>query len=336
MSIETVSKQEYDQVTRKLEVSKGFLREMDRRLSKYESLGIDELIDTLDGYQALGSIEDLTKLKTESGDMRKGNKPTLAGKLLSKVEQDEVAVKQLEDLVASEEEELKDQVDKDAPPDMNLAEKEKNEADTEGEKEESDESCDDSNDKSEDDSEEEEEDEDEDEEDEDDEVEEEEAPTEVKFEAAQKRLAVYKKLGSPSELRSLMRKMESLLSSHVVLNEKLESYLEIGTVPELIDVCTDYAKIKTKEEAARISTALKIPVEDVVSTIEKTETVADAEKLLRTLFLKGEGEKTPSLSTKQKSESAEQVERASIVDDKAKDKSEAANIENLAKLIKKL
>lgn len=325
MSNEVVSIDEHRYALNKLEVAKGLLRELDGRLSKYEALGIDELVNTLESYQEIGSIEDLNKLKAESKQMS-NKKLTLAGELLRKVEQDEVAEKQLEELTPRTDEQLETEVKKDAPEDMNLGEREKVEGEDTPVEEEKDktEKYDDS------------EDEDEDEDDEDEDEVSEDSSVEVKFEAAQRKLAQYAKLGTPSEIRACLGKMESLLTNHVEMADKLESYQEIGTVPELIEVCTEFATIKTKQEAARISTAFGIPVEKVTSVIEKTETIADAEKLLRDLFSKHEGEEV-QVPEKQKTESAEEVEHASIIgEDKAKDKAESANLSNLAQLIKKL
>lgn len=321
MSEEMVSKEEHQRVLNKLGVAKDFLRQLDAQVSKYESLDINQKINELELYQKHGSIEEFSKLKSESKVMKKS--PTLAGTLLRKVEQDETT--QNEALKAITETELEEQIDKEAPEDMNLGEKEKVEENESTEDESKDKDKTDSYDDSEDD----------DEDEDDDEVDEDASP-EVKFEAAQRTLNKYRQLGSLKEIRQVLGKMESLLDSHIETNEKLESYQEIGTIPELIDVCTGYAKIKTKEEAARISTKLNIPVDKVISAIEKTETVGDAETLLTQLFSKNESEEQPKILTP-KTESAKDdtIEHGSIVTAN-KDKTESANLDNLRQVIKKL
>lgn len=50
----------------KLEVAKTFLRELDGKLSKYESLDIDSISEALDRYESLGSVADLSLLKTKT------------------------------------------------------------------------------------------------------------------------------------------------------------------------------------------------------------------------------------------------------------------------------
>lgn len=321
-SEETVSLAEHNKLKNKLEVAKNFLKQLDLQVSKYESLDIDALVEDLEKYETLGSVEDLVKLKSESEKMRTKNTPTLAGLLLKKVEQDETPTQEeIKDEILDEtltEGELADKIDNEAGEDLaksETSEEEKEESEEEEEEKDSDkESYDDS------------EDDDEDEEEE----EEADAPVEVKFENAQKRLARYKNLGSPRDIKACFNKMESLMISHRKVSGKLESYQEIGSIPEIVQVCTDYAEIKTKQESVRISEKLGIPVEKVASTIEKMESVAEAEKLLGELFSKSESEKEEVKQPELK----EKVESAVLVGQKPK--SESDNLANLRQTIKKL
>lgn len=300
---DTVSKAEHDLALNKLEVAKTFLTELDTKVSKYEALGVDELVAKIEKYEALGTPEDLVKLKSESATM--SEQLTLAGKLLKKHEDDAADVPAKKDLV------LESQVDLDeaaklvakGAPDLKL------------------------------------ENDDDDYDDEDDEDEELEGDTpELKLENAKKKLESYRKLGSRKDIRAVFVKAESLVNSHSRLSEKLESYKEIGSKDEILQICNEYAGIRTKQESERISTDLGLPLEKVLSTIDKMESVGEAEKLLRELFPKSESDSNPVL--KEKTES----EKATIVDDKTvktqleplQAKTEAANLDNLRQLCKKL
>lgn len=299
---ETVSKAEFDTLQNKLEVAKTFLTELDNKVSKYEALGIDELVAKVEKYESLGSVEDLGQLKSESATM--SQQLSLAAKLLKKHEEDAADVPAKKDLILESEVELAEaarQAAKGAP-DLKLESDDSDEYD-----------------------------------DEDDEDEELEGDTdELKLESAKKKLESYRQLGSAKDIRKVFAKAESLVNSHTRLSSKLESYQEIGTKDEILQVCNEFATIKTKQESERISAVLGLPIEKVLSTIEKMESVSEAESLLRELFSKSEAAPEKG-QLKDKTES----EKASLVNnngqlDPVKAKSESANLDNLRQLCKKL
>lgn len=306
---EMVPKSELDMANNKLEVAKNFLTELDAKVSKYEALGIDELVARVEKYEALGSVEDLNNMKSESEEMTK--QLSLAAKLLKKHESDEPAEK---DLLTEEQQTLAEaQKEADKAPDLKLEDDESEDYD----------------------------DSDEDDEDEDEEEEEElEGDTpELKLESAKKKLESYQKLGSVKDIRKVFAKAESLVDSHAKTSAKLESYEEIGSKAEILQICNEFSEMKTKQESERIATALSLPVEKVLTTIEKMESVSEAEKLLSQLFSKGESktdtakEKTAKLeSDNTDSEKASLIGQLGVVTQK----SESENLENLRQLCRKL
>lgn len=299
--VDTVSKAEHDLVLNKLEVAKSFLTELDTKVSKYEALGIDELVAKVEKYESLGTPESLGQLKSESDTM--SQQLTLAAKLLKKHEEDAADVPAKKDLILESEVDLEEaaRLAAKGAPDLKL----------EGD------------------------DNDDDDYDDEDDLELEGDTPELKLEHAKKKLESYHKLGSAKDIRKVFVKAESMVASHARISAKLESYQEIGSKDDILQVCNEYASFKTKQESERISVALGIPLEKVISTIDKMESVSEAESLLRELFHKSES--APNLALTPKNES----ERATLVKDvnqlePVQVKSEAANLASLRQLCKKL
>ena len=151
-------------------------------------------------------------------------------------------------------------------------------------------------------------------------------------EALKAQLAKYQALGTVEEIEDLVGRSEQLLSDNADLSDKVEStknelakYESIGSVDEILGVVEEYATAKKKSESERIATTLSIPVEKVVETIDKMESVQAAEALLTTLFAKTEAEKEAeaALAAKAKQE-AEEAEAAALA---AKQKAEGAEVE---------
>lgn len=312
-----VSREEFNKVNNKLEVAKSFLKELDDKVSKYESLGIPELLDQLKKYESLGSVKELIKLKSESKQM--SNAKGVAKVLLSKLESDEVEKKDLLLEEKTTKEELEKDIEKNAE-NLKLEENEK-EAD-----EYDDEDLDELDP---------------------DEIED----SELKVEAVKKKLKAYQALGSLSDIRKcltktesfldihgsftdvakVLTKSESLLDRHTKVCEKLESYEELGSVEDILQVCNEYASIKTKQESARISQKLRIPLEKVEATIEKMESVREAEQLLTDLF--------GTANQKSESDDLEKVESAEVVTEKTnteKQKAESGELTTLRQICRKL
>lgn len=120
-------------------------------------------------------------------------------------------------------------------------------------------------------------------------------------------LAEYQELGTPEEIRELIRQFKETKNSEGELKEKQESYEALGTPEEIKnlidefqkskDVQKEYEELGTPEEIKElaerfddiqkaaavndISKDLGVDPEVVEDTLEKTESVADTKKLLR-------------------------------------------------------
>lgn len=316
---------ELDKANKRLEVAKDFLKDLDTRLVKYESLDVDGLIALLDKYESIGTPEDIldaiSKLESQEVDEEI-------------IDNDKSESKDCED---SESEESDDAKGSDESEDDKYEEEsednEPNESDEDeaNEKSESGTSVEIESTKHEGD----------------------EMTDQVKHEEAQnteledmkKLLDRYQALGTPEEIEELVKRSEEMLDENSEMAGKMESmqadlekYESIGEADEILDVITQFAEIKEKAESERIATALDIPVEKVRSTIAKLESISDAEELLTQLFAKTESEEDEVEEVEQeevapKTESAD--EAAEVVEEQ-KEKSEAERMTKLRQLCAKL
>lgn len=101
----------------------------------------------------------------------------------------------------------------------------------------------------------------------------------------------YQALGTPEELAELVEKTSKVVDANAELTEKVESattllarYESIGEPEELEKVVEDFGQIKIEAEANRICGELGIPKEKVLAAIDKLGTIEEAEALLRDLF----------------------------------------------------
>lgn len=101
----------------------------------------------------------------------------------------------------------------------------------------------------------------------------------------------YQELGTPEELAELVEKTSKVVDANAELTEKVESasellarYESIGEPEELEKLVEDFGQIKVEAEADRICGELGIPKEKVVAAIDKLGTIEAAESLLRDLF----------------------------------------------------
>lgn len=205
----------------KFEAAKELVKQLDRKVAKYESIDLDEMMDTLQEYESLGTVDELrNKLKSESseGGSDKMEKEDLEKQL--KAYQEIGTIEELEELMSK------------------YKESKINEKNLE------------------------------------------------------------------AENKSDKDKLESLIQEHDILLDKLESYVSIGSIGELNDLIEDYSTMKSESEARRISQELDISYDKVVSTIDKMESVVEAEELLREIF-KNESHNESTKYSRNKSESAE-------------------------------
>lgn len=200
---------------KKLNVAKSLLRQLDTKVSKYEALNLDGMVDTLARYESMGTPDEL-KSKLES----------LSDKKLVTKPKTEACSTDADNKTSEEGNLEKSQMDL---------------------------------------------------------------------------LKQYQELGTIDEIKALMSKTEALLLDHAEAKDKLESatqdlskYESIGTPNEIITALSEYASIRTKTESERIATALGIDVNKVKRTIEKMESVADAEALLTDLLGKSESKEIES------------------------------------------
>lgn len=196
---------------KKLDVSKMFVKEMDGRLARFESVDVDGLIDLVGKYSEFGTPEtlkekiesastvqttEILKPKAESGDK------TMTDQTMSQEDKDKLLARYQELGTPEEIEELMEAVS-DGEDDSEMDVSERN-----------------------------------------------------------------KKLAS---------KAESSLS-------ELKSYREIGSKDEILEVVGKYAENQMKFESARIAKDLGIDEEKVRKTIDKMESVSEAEIHLKELF----------------------------------------------------
>lgn len=136
-------------------------------------------------------------------------------------------------------------------------------------------------------------------------------------------LARYQALGTPEEIEELMEtinssdtdgsgvvyesktKSESRKTELAHAKEALVAYQEIGSTDEILGVITKYADTQMKYESERISTKLGISVDKVKKTIDKMESVSEAEEFLTEMFkdMKTVAEPIVPVTTKSKNES---------------------------------
>lgn len=286
---ESSAKTEAEVANQKLEVAKGFLKELDTKLARYESLDIDSMLESLDKYESIGTVDEINAL-------------------MAKVESIQA--------VSAETTNKSESVDKTgAGSSINKGEIMSGQDSTV-------------------------------------------AKPKGEGDDAAEKLAAYEALGTIEEIEALVARSEKLLEDNSELSEKVESlgeslgkYESIGNVDEILTVVTQYAEIKQKTESERIAAVLGLPVEKVLATIEKMESVQAAEDLLTSLFAKTEAEVAAAaeLAAKPKTESASATtddgEAATLVDkttETLKPKTEAAPVAHavrmtkLAELCKKL
>lgn len=110
-------------------------------------------------------------------------------------------------------------------------------------------------------------------------------------------LARYKELGTLEELEELADRLEE---SEVIskdeaeeieeTKEKLESYQRFGTLSQLEAVATEFEEMKVKQESQRLADEFGIDPETAQNVLAKTESVAQAESILKDLSPKFESQ----------------------------------------------
>lgn len=274
----TTMKVESDEdVRKKLEVAKQFLKELDGKLSKYEALNLEAVLDTLEKYESLGSIDELEEVMEKAESMYEK---------LESARVDSAETTKLKNEAANAA--AAQSVNKGEP----MTAKVEYGVLT---------------------------------------------PDQVK--ALQEQLAQYQALGTVEEIEALVGKADDLLSDNVELSSKtesqrveLEKYESIGTTEEILDVVTKYAEIKQKSESERIAGELGIPVEKVLQTIDKMESISAAEELLKGLFAKSEAEKEAEAAEQKRKDEAAEAERLAA-EAAAKNKNESGSADESATLV---
>lgn len=278
---------ELDKANKRLEVAKDFLKDLDTRLVKYESLDVDGLLSLLDKYESIGTpeaiSEALDKFEKFEAELKKSEE--CSDKESTETEE----LKEESGDENSEELEVKDEADSD---------KSVNKESTKNEGEEM--------------------------------SEEKVVATSTELEDMKKLLDRYQALGTPEEIEELVKRSDSMIDDNADMAEKLESmmtnlenYESIGQPDEILEVIEEYASIKEKSESERIAKELNIPVEKVVSTINKMESVSEAEALLQDLFPKVESEEVED--AEEVAPKLEADETAEVVEVKFKTESDRMN-----------
>lgn len=343
---------------KKLEVAKSFIRQLDSRVSKMESVAAEDLVTLLADYESIGTPEDIQaaidqipelKAKVEellasADDTKEGPKeevdPNNSTETSPKVESPESSTTEEDGSTTSSEESSECSGDKSdtnsgesgAPndPDKSVLSQQKDEGENMNDNENNTEA------------------------------------DKVAAAAADQAelLKRYQELGTPEELAELVEKASKVVDNNSELTEKVESmtsrlakYESIGEPEEVAEVVEQYGQLKIDQEADRIAADLGIPKERVLSTIDRMGSVAAAEEMLAELFPKTSTESTESKTeneTEEKSdvqptdgsgpELIEKTESARVLPgraDKSQPKNESAaasqsRLDNLRKICDRL
>lgn len=174
-------------------------------------------------------------------------------------------------------------------------------------------------------------------------------------------LEKYKSLGTPEELAE---KIAALAKADANLSEanetaniaiaKLESYVAIGTVSEILGVVQEFDTMRTKQESELLAADYGVTVDAAAKAISKMESVKDAREFFEELGYKpkteaekkvtdnkqdeqkekNESDKTNQTQQKDKNESGEDVLAETHKD--SKQKNESARMSHLSTLIDKM
>lgn len=287
---------ELSNANRKLDVAKQFIKEMDTKLSKLESVNADELVHLLAEYESIGSPEDLMKMISDNSSLQEkldalmtqienpqgteaqpGSEstqetPQAGTETTEKVE--EVTGAEVPGTQSGSEGEA---VTTDADKDSSKCEEEGSAKDGADDPQKSDTDKSVVSEKSE-----------------GEEMQTQETEKEKVADVAADQaelLKRYQALGTPEELAELVEKTSKVVDANAELTEKVESatallarYESIGEPEELEKVVEDFGQIKIENEANRICGELGIPKEKVLATIDKMGSIEQAEALLRDLF----------------------------------------------------
>lgn len=329
---ESAEPTELDIANRKLEVAKNFLKDIDSRLARYESMDIDSAIELLEKYESIGTPEDIiASLKAKSESAEEAPEVT-SEEVTTEVTETDATTEVVSEDPEKSKLEGSEEVEVEAPTsdDVTIEEDDpQNTEDENTEKFESEELATDNKG---------------------DEMSGQEQEVQIKHESEmtddqKKLLARYQELGTPEEIEELVKRSEKMLEDNAELTDKSESlqealhkYESIGTTEEILNVVEEFAGIKQKAESERISAELNIPVEKVTATIEKMESVSEAEALLKDLFMKSESAEVTEEDKPEVKNKHESDEQAEVVEEEQTltQKSEAERMTSLGALMRKL
>lgn len=277
---------------RKLDVAKQFMKEMDTKLSKLESVNADDLVLLLAEYESIGSPEDLMKMISDNSSLQEK-----LDSLMTQIENpqgteaqpgtegtQEAGQETTENAAPAAETSITETATGTEPGSEgeattaveNTSTEEKSTTDAADPKNsDTDKSV--VSEKSE-----------------GEQMQTQETEVDKVAEAAADQaelLKRYQELGTPEELAELVEKTSKVVDANAELTEKVESasellarYESIGEPEELEKLVEDFGQIKVEAEADRICGELGIPKEKVVAAIDKLGTIEAAESLLRDLF----------------------------------------------------
>lgn len=305
---------------KKLDVAKDFIKQMDAKLGKFESIGADDLVALLADYESIGTPEDIQKAIEQIPELK-----AKVEELIAEKEAKETPKEGADQLPES-----KDDGCEAAPESSEGSDENENSTSDESgtTSEDPDNSAKDGNLKGE-------------------------NMDNTENKATDDQLELlkrYQELGTPEELAELMDKASKVVDVNSELTEKVESmgsrltkYESIGEVDEVAQVVEEYGQMKINADADRIAAELSIPKEKVLATIERVGSIAAAEELLTDLFPKADpsehkpendGEEVAEVqpTDAQGPDLIEKTESARVVKGSAKPKHEAAKQSRLASL----
>lgn len=265
---------------KKLEVAKDFIKQMDTKLGKFESIGADDLVALLADYESIGTPEDIQKAIDQIPELKAKVEELIAEKEAKETPKegadnpDETTKPEN----SSGENSGNSEEVKPIPESSECSGENNSTSDGSGTpSEDPDDSANNGNLKGEN-----------------------MDNTENKANDDQLELLKrYQALGTPEELAELMDKASKTVDVNSELTEKVESmssrlskYESIGEVDEVAQVVEEYGQMKINADADRIAAELSIPKEKVLATIERVGSVAAAEELLTDLFPKADPTET--------------------------------------------
>lgn len=265
---------------KKLEVAKDFIKQMDAKLGKFESIGADDLVALLADYESIGTPEDIQKAIDQIPELKAKVEELIAEKEAKETPKegtDNPDETTKPENSSGENSDNSEEV-KPIPESSECSGENNSTSDGSGTpSEDPDDSANNGNLKGEN-----------------------MDNTENKANDDQLELLKrYQELGTPEELAELIDKASKTVDVNSELTEKVESmssrlskYESIGEVDEVAQVVEEYGQMKINADADRIAAELSIPKEKVLATIERVGSVAAAEELLTDLFPKADPAET--------------------------------------------